>query len=229
MNARHSWIKAFPLATAAEAVKAVLDCWNRLAITHLPGFNPKMKEPTLTLVLATYLRYVISNEYGLRGQWGAENVGATIDYATAKIIKIHRTDICYFWNDEQTSLQLVIEFKKLGHTKSSRDYYLGEKGMLRFISGPYSKGQPIALMAGILSKDYNDCVPPLRSSLQRPEIASMLQLRSTDKEEAYCMPSMLFPGIVDFDTEHVRSPDKAPTHGTIRIAHFFLSFGYSPS
>ncbi|TIU66195.1 MAG: Fis family transcriptional regulator, partial [Mesorhizobium sp.] len=39
-------------------------------------------------------------------------------------------------------------------------------------------------------------------------------------------PSTLFPPTAEFDTEHKRPAELAPSHGTIRVAHVFLEFGY---
>lgn len=33
----------------------------------------------------------------------------------------------------------------------------------------------------------------------------------------------------DFDTEHDRDPALAARHGTIRVSHFFMEFGYPTS
>lgn len=99
--------------------------------------------------------------------------------------------------------------------------------MLRFITGPYSKRQPVALKAGIITKDNSSCISPLLSTIQKNENASLLQLRITATNETVQKPSVLFPDLIDFETEHFRSDDNAPAHGTIRIGHSFLSFGYT--
>lgn len=59
-------------------------------------------------------------------------------------------------------------------------------------------------------------------------LATLLRLRPTGTGAAYAKPSALFPA-ADFDTEHDRDPALAPSHGTIRVSHFFFAFGYPTS
>lgn len=224
MSKRDAWLATFPTPEAKQAVSLLHEAWHELAATHKDHFNPGTKEPDLTLVLKMYLRDVASPRMRLLGNWGAEDVGAKIDYSTGKITERYRTDIRYVWNSARVKLDLIFEFKKLDHTESSRQTYVGERGMLRFVTGNYSTKQPVALMAGILLSTEPDCVPPLKLSLQSPGVAADLSMRKTVKGEWLHVP--LFSGSVSFDTEHVRPPEKAPTHGTIRIGHMFLPFGY---
>lgn len=226
MSKRDPWLKAFPLAEAAKSVDAILQAWKELAARHAPGFLYDTKEPDLTLVLTDYLRNVISPRLGLLGSWGAENVGATVDPKTLKIMARHRTDIQYRWNNASTALDVVFEFKKLDHTETSRKHYYGPNGMQRFVSGPYSKRQPIALMAAILIDPYSDCVPGLRHALQLPGVSSELRIRKSEHGHTIRAPSRLFPNHAEFDTEHMRPKPLAPKHGTIHLAHLFLAFPY---
>ena len=227
MSARNLWINAFPVAKAEDAVRAVKEAWSYLTLIYRPYFNPKIKEPDITLILVSLLRDVVSEQLGLRGQWGAENVSARIDVNSGKILEKRRADINYLWNNDCLSINIIIEFKKFRSTKTSIDNYCGEEGMLRFISGYYSKKQPIALMAGIIMDDYTGCMSKLLKKIQEPETMLLLQLVQTDENEAYYFPSRLFPAHAEFDTEHLRPEEMAPAHGTINLSHFFLSFGYS--
>jgi hypothetical protein len=59
-------------------------------------------------------------------------------------------------------------------------------------------------------------------------LAAKLRLRSAASGDPFTKPSILFT-CADFDTEHDRDPSLAPKHGHIRVAHLFLSFGYSTS
>jgi hypothetical protein len=96
--------------------------------------------------------------------------------------------------------------------------------MQRFVTGIYSQGHPLAFMTGILVDSWDECVAPLRVSLQQPHISDMLNMCATGKKLR--TPS-LFPSNAEFDTEHTRDRKKAPAHGTFRIAHMFLPFGYA--
>jgi hypothetical protein len=80
-------------------------------------------------------------------------------------------------------------------------------------------------MVGVLLDPEDDVVPPIRKALKDVTLAAALRLCQTAKGQPYARPSTLFAG-ADFDTEHERDASLAPTHGTIRVSHFFLPFGY---
>lgn len=80
-------------------------------------------------------------------------------------------------------------------------------------------------MVGVLLDPEPDVVPPLRKAFDDAALATELRLRPASAGGPFERPSILFTD-ADFDTEHERDPDLAPTHGTIRVSHFFLEFGY---
>lgn len=221
-----AWLAAFPHAEAARAVDAVHFSWKYWATKPRKSFAVNIAEPKLTRAVRTYASDVLGRQMGLLGYWGAEGVENEIDYETGEVLKETRTDILYAWNDEQRSMRLVFEFKKLSHTKKSRDHYLGERGLMRFVTGPYSKQQAVAVMAAILTVNSTAATGPLRRALEHRETAATLRLLKTPDGSTLHSPSSLFPNLAAFDTEHVRSLDLAPTHGTIRVAHLLLEFGY---
>jgi hypothetical protein len=71
-------------------------------------------------------------------------------------------------------------------------------------------------------------MPPIREALGGTALGTLLRLRPTPAGEPYSRPSTLFKA-ADFDTEHERDPLLAPSHGTIRVSHFFFAFGYPTS
>jgi hypothetical protein len=160
--------------------------------------------------------------------WAAEDVIGEIDPATGKLIEERRTDIVYGWNDETQDLKLVLEFKRLGRQKSHRNHYLRDKGLCRFATGIYSRRQAVAAMVGVLLDPESEVVPPIRDALRDAKLAAALRLRPTVAGAPFARPSILFVS-ADFDTEHERDPALAPTHGHIRVSHFFLAFGYPTS
>jgi hypothetical protein len=83
-------------------------------------------------------------------------------------------------------------------------------------------------MVGVLLDPEPDVVPPIRRALEQATLATALRLRKTAAGFAYARPSILFTH-ADFDTEHERDAGLAPSHGTIRVSHFFFSFGYPTS
>jgi hypothetical protein len=221
--AKVSWLDAFPFQRMATAVDALVEGWQELARHPTTGFNHATHEPDLTLVLASYLRDVLQHTRKLVGHWSAEDNYGDIDYSTCTIFKRTRTDIGYHWNDTQ-NYSIVFEFKKLDRRKRSRKHYYGEEGMQRFVSGSYSKNQPLALMAGILVDDWNECVDPLKKELQEESVVQSLKMQKKGSLVLHA-PSAFSPAAT-FDTEHARPAGKAPPHGTILISHIFLPFGY---
>jgi hypothetical protein len=219
------WLAAFPIRPAREAVDALCDSWHTLAQRPLPGFNPRKREPELTRVLKAYVEQVTARERGLLGMWATEGVINRFDAKTATLTEERRTDIVYGWNDNQVGIQLVFEFKKMSGRARDRAHYLGENGLGRFVTGIYSRGQPLAAMVGILMDQVNEVVPPLLAAINTAAAAGHLNLRERSDGNAYQRPSILFPA-ADFDTEHDREPELSPAHGTIRVAHLFLAFGY---
>jgi hypothetical protein len=96
------------------------------------------------------------------------------------------------------------------------------------VTGIYSRRQAVAAMVGVLLDPVEEIVPPIREALGETALATLLRLRPTATGQAYARPSPLFTA-ADFDTEHEREPALAPSHGTIRVSHFFFAFGYPTS
>ena len=190
------------------------------------GFNRTTKEPALTKRLKIYIENHTARQRGILGMWAAEDIIGEVDPTTGVLVEERRTDIVYGWNDEIQELKLVFEFKRLRKQKYHRDHYLKEKGLARFVTGIYSRRQAVAAMVGVLLDPASDVVPPIRKALTNKELAEQLKIRSTTDGTPYFMPSDLFAAAA-FDTEHERDATLAPTIGHIRVAHFFLTFGYA--
>jgi hypothetical protein len=123
-------------------------------------------------------------------------------------------------------MDLVFEFKKLITRSDSRSRYI-HHGVQNFVSGIYSERQPVAVMVGILLASREEAIQGLCLALaHRPTAAAIHACADTDHRFVMA-PSTLFPKYATFDTEHLRSASKAPSHGTIRIAHLFLEFPYA--
>ena len=223
MDAVSDWRSAFPLQSAVAASEALLEGWNDLSSPPTRGFNSRTKEPALTKRLKIYVQNYVARERGLLGMWAAEDTIGDVDPTTGDLIEERRTDIVYGWNDEVTSFELVFEFKRLGKQKKHRDHYLGEEGLGRFVTGIYGRRQAIAAMVGILLAPESDIVPPIQAALGTTAMVKALRLRTLAPGQTYAEPSALFPA-AKFDTEHDRDPSLAPSHGFIRVAHFFVSF-----
>ena len=121
-----------------------------------PDFHPDIREPRLTRALKTHVERVTAPKNGILGMWATEAVYNEINVLTGTLINEHRTDIIYGWNNDTVGMQLVFEFKKLNRQASSRSHYLGEDGLGRFVTGKYSRLQPVAVMVGILADPKDD-------------------------------------------------------------------------
>lgn len=226
MTEMDAWSSAFPIRPASKAVEALCESWRVLSAVKRPHFHSGIREPRLTRALKAHVERVTSRDYGLLGMWATEAVQNEVDFHTGKLIEERRTDIVYGWNNEEVGIQLVFEFKKLSRSARSRNLYLGEDGLGRFVTGIYGRGQPVAVMVGILRGPEDQIVPPLRYSLANAKKVASLRLKPAQNGHFYFRPSLLFPE-ADFDTEHDRDAHLVPDHGTIRIAHIFLTFGYT--
>lgn len=224
MTAGLDWLQAFPHSEARNAVNAVTTVWKRLAARRLERFGPKTHEPHLTRVLREQVQRVAAHEFGAIGMWGAEGYDDVVDPDTLAIVKSHRTDIQYSWNDSHKSYRLIFEFKRVDQLDSKRKIYCGEEGLLRFVTGKYSEKEPVAVMVAILLRSRSDAWDPLRKRLTQAGTLSSARMLKCPAKGYLRSPSDLFPGDVEFDTEHLRSPDLAPEHGTIRVSHMCLEF-----
>jgi len=228
MTAPTDWLAAFPIQPATEAVGALQQAWSEMASQHRPDFNPQTKEAALTKRLKIYIENYTARQKGLLGMWAAEDIIGDIDPTTGALIEERRTDIVYGWNNDFQDLKLVFEFKRIGRQKKDRDHYLRDQGLGRFVTGIYSRRQAVAAMVGVLLDPAPQVVPAIRNALSDAALATTLRLRPAIGGVPFAQPSILFAG-ADFDTEHDRDPALAPTHGHIRVSHFFLTFGYPTS
>jgi hypothetical protein len=222
--AADDWLDAFPLAQAERAVNAICVSWDVLR-TRPAKFNAKMKEPQLTKLLKAHVEKVSARAAGLRGVWVAENVLQKFDPETFAVSEERRTDIMYGWNDDaaDVTLQLVFEFKKLSKKAAARNQYVGDKGLMRFVTGIYSEGQPAAAMVGVLTDSADQVVPPLSTLLSSALVSKRLRMAKGSCGNWCQSPSKLFTAAL-FDTTHNRPPELAPSHGSIQVAHIFLAF-----
>lgn len=219
------WLTAFPLEQATQAVEALSGTWRLLAHRHQEGFHRAKKEPDLTLVLCSRVRDLHPR---MLGNWSAEPVTVKVDPNTLVIESRTRTDIEYTWNDSR-NWKIVFEFKKLKKSPGSRKEYLGDNGLGRFVDGSYSRGDSVACMVGVVVDDYPLCVPPIKTALSTDaSLQTNLRICPSPIGTFLQTPSIVFPAHAAFDTIHMRPADRAPSHGSIHVAHLFLEFGYPP-
>jgi len=223
MNSPAAWHKAFLGGQSTLAVNALHEAWKRLVTSSPETFGPRAKEPVLTEILCEHLAANQARDR-LTGLWSHEVRQGRLVRSGRRIAVVDRkrTDIQYFTDSGKPALRLIFEFKRIDHQLSRRKKYTGEEGMMRFITGEYSVGEPLALMVGILAVHRDDSVPPLESWLNSNEARNQLHIQLADGVQAR-RPSAFFTP-ADFDTEHLRPAGKGPDHGTIVISHIFLEF-----
>lgn len=220
---RTAWQEAFLGGHAPLAVRALKRAWSLLVATSPGTFKPTEKEPTLTKILCEQLT-ASKRDDRLTGSWDYEIPQGKL-VRRGKHIALEenrRTDIRYFTDREDPTLELIFEFKRINHQPSQWKKYTGESGMMRFVTGDYSVGNPLALMVGIVIVHRDDCVPALTEWLNSSEARTELYMETIQGKQARA-PSGFFEE-AEFDTEHLRPISKGPAHGTIIISHMFLDF-----
>jgi hypothetical protein len=222
VSAGTAWIAAFPLVEAERAVQALVRSWDQMASQQRAFFHPRIHEPKLTRVVRSHVRRHTAIEMRLPGHWGAEGVENEIDFETGEVLDEARTDITYLWNNADSRFVLVFEFKKVAALADSRKQYI-DRGMMRFVTGIYAEKEPMAVMVGILMAPETEVVGGLRRAISVPAAAAALRA-CQDGNGRFVLEPLLLPSHAAFDTEHLRQQDKAPQHGTIRIAHLFVGF-----
>lgn len=220
MSGGLSWGNAFPADESAIATKLLVEAWEQLTNSTATAFNASASEPKLTDILCEHLKDISEAQGHLTGRWGQENPFGKIDAVAGKRISSFRTDIEYFSNRSTPALKLVYEFKKVdGNKTATLTKYWGPQGMGRFIEGDYAIKQPVVLMAGIVVSPKAACVDKLKTTLASKKCEHLSWRNGSRTIE----PSQAFKE-AHFDTEHVRSTDKQPPTGYVRICHLFLGF-----
>jgi len=216
-----SWDKLIPADEARVAIEFLDRTWKRLIELQPDKVRYSEHEPKLTERLCSYLS-AFRAESGLLGFWGNENQSTFYD-ENGELENRIKKDIIYQSNVAGNRIELVFEFKKL--SRSSVSAYLGKDGMRRFVDGNYSIGQPLALMVGITKDSSKQSVNAICKSLEKPSVRSELEMVPNDVGNYIRRPSVAVEKVAVFDTEHRRSPDKAPYNGKIILAHMFLECG----
>lgn len=114
--------------------------------------------------------------------------------------------------DEQRTLREMGVFHPHPRTRVRTQGILrlsqGLEGMERFVTGDYSVGQPVALMAGTLRKSTSDYVPAMRTYLSSAAAQAALGMVADPAGKFVRSPASFSDA--EFDTEHKRPAGKAP-------------------
>ena len=126
----------FPDGFTGEVLQLVIEVWSELSLPR-----GAKKEPRITNLLAKALRQRF-NEEQRDGFVTVEDPDSDLDGK-----EISRTDIRVF-PPKQHLAAFILESKRLNTPKSNASEYVGEGGMMCFITGKYSAGLPCGAMLG---------------------------------------------------------------------------------
>lgn len=220
MSLSSNWRLVFPYEDTRQVVALVQKTWDSLVARQIPQFNPDSHEPHLTQFLQSVLK-VEKIDAGLTGDFSAEVHVSDADLKTGKMKNRGRADIRYF--SDRVNLDLTFEFKKLNSTSGSIKKYYGKDGMMRFVSGKYSRDQPLALMVGLISNNPETCISKLKSAIVKKKTAEELKLAELEPGKWLEDPTKELPPHVRFDSRHSRAHlDGRPD---IMLCHLFLLYG----
>lgn len=214
----NDWRKVFPYEDTTTVVGLIQSTWDELILKKVPKFDPSSKEPHLTEFLRAVLK-VRKTAVGLTGNFGAEDLDSDANLLTGKLSNRGRADIRYF--SDRKDVDLTFEFKKLAST-SLKSYY-GDSGMMRFVTGKYSRDKPLAFMVGFIQEDFSKCYTSLKVAIGKPKTRGSLELVALPGGDAIHEPSLELPDHVHFDTEHTRTT--VTGQGNIVLCHLFLLYG----
>lgn len=175
-------------------------------------------EPTLTLSLSQHADLQDRKEAaGISGSFVAEGY-APIREASGVIRKNGRTDILFTLGDRGAP-QVIFEFKKLDGKNTHRALYFSE-GVARFASGKYAPTRRQGVMVGLSRVAATRESIALVAALANPRLALAHNCLPDVKGNVVHAPSVLAPGVADFDTVHDRSQNAVPD--PITVAHVVL-------
>lgn len=217
------WQTAFRDNEASRVVAYMQRIWRELANAGQKGIEPSHKEPRITQFFGAVLDERKAED-GLESDFLYEVLRGKADLVQGKLVKVYRTDIEYRTLGSDRSL-LVFEFKKLTTKKKSRDAYLLERGMLRFISGNYQRREAVAFMAGLVHVDADQSIEALKKAIEQPETIAALTIKKNSVALAIREPSENFPGQAAFDTAHCR--EQAGQASLLYLSHLF--FDHNPA
>lgn len=212
----HDWYDCFPVDRVADVLAYVASSWADLSARFPLKHHARETEPNLTKSLSDHLDdSVRRRQAGVGGQFHSErSIGKR--NSVGRLKQIGRTDIEYHLPRDGRAV-LILEFKKLKGSSSWRQAYR-DKGMLKFIRGPYATKETVGMMCGLVSSDLAIEIAAVRASIERGhlKLACVANVAGSHTSE----PSQLAPGVVAFDTEHIRPPILA--EGPIKLGHLFL-------
>lgn len=210
------WYDCFPIEQTGKVLTYVAESWADLSARFPRRHHAQELEPDLTKSLSDHLDDAVRRRLaGIGGRFHSERPVNERDEAGRRK-QIGRTDVEYHLPRDGRAT-LVLEFKKLKGANSWRQAYR-EKGMLRFVRGPYATTEQVGVMCGFVSSDLDTEVAAVRAGIKRGRLK--LACVSNSNGTHIIEPSEVAPGIAAFDTEHTRPVTVAST--PIRLGHLFL-------
>lgn len=210
------WYDCFPVDRIGDVLAYVAASWADLSTRFPLKHHAQESEPNLTKSLSDHLDDAVRRRLaGIGGRFHSERpINERNSVGRRK--QLGRTDIEYHL-PRDGSATLVLEFKKLKGANRWRQAYR-EKGVLKFVQGPYATTETVGVMCGFVSSDLALETAAVRAGIERGRLK--LACVATEIGTHVSEPSQLAPGVASFDTEHVR-PTMVAT-GPIRLGHLFV-------
>lgn len=172
-NSKQRGLGLFPAGFEGEVLHLVMDVWSTLRLPQ----NAR-REPRITKLLARALRQRFNDEQ----RDGFVTVEDPDSDDGGK--EISRTDIRVF-PPKQHLGAFVLESKRLNTPKSNASEYVGNGGMMCFITGKYSRGLPCGAMLGyVMDADIPRAHTAICKALKDKRAALLL----TDDGDYQCSP-----------------------------------------
>jgi hypothetical protein len=211
------WYDCFPVEQVGKVLSYVSATWTDLIMRFPLKHHAQESEPNLTKSLSDHLDDVVRRRLaGIGGRFHSERPVNDRD-ATGRRKQLGRTDIEYHLPRDGRAT-LVLEFKKLKGANNWRQAYRN-KGVLKFVNGPYAKTEMIGVMCGFISSDHAVEVAAVRASIERSRIK--LGCVANGAGAHIIDPSEIAPGIAAFDTKHTRP--MTVSSSPIQLGHLFLA------
>lgn len=212
-----SWRDALPPDRVERVVRFVQKVWASTPVHKYKRFHFGEKEPYLTQVLWMRLRK-LQRDAGLTGKFSTESHVGEMDEETGEFGQRGRADIEYTSDCQGQEISVTFEFKKLRTTDHRKRYI--EQGMLRFVSGLYSRTDSLAFMVGMTSAiNAEEAITGVSRSMQNPTARQMLCMVKDQAGRYLRPPEPELASLMRFQTFHTRTRIEAPD---IFLGHFFV-------
>ena len=204
MSKFDAWPLAFPEARAEHVLEKFAEAFRMLAETGHMGFAYTLPEPKITEILCVHLQSTAAR-MTVVGEWLYEVMSNTLDMKDRR-----RTDIMYTTTHNNTErVRLIFECKKIDgpNRKNHRRHVqlYKKEGMLRYAEGSYARDESFGFMVSFSQSSKDGAAEAIQRSFGAGGWPVALQMAPFDKGAYWRSPPIRFPGVVSFETLHLRA------------------------